>query len=49
MYVERRLINDVVTEKPGSLQDSASHDEKVDSDSEMMEEDQVKLSLKYCF
>jgi hypothetical protein len=31
---------DVVTEKPGSLQDSASDDEKFDSDSEMME-DQV--------
>jgi hypothetical protein len=27
---------DVVTEKPGSLQDSASDDEKFDSDSEMM-------------
>jgi hypothetical protein len=34
---KRRLINDVVTEKPGNLQDSASDDEKFDSDSEMME------------
>jgi hypothetical protein len=41
MYIGRRLINDVVTEKPGSLQDSASNGEKFDSDSEMMEEDQV--------
>jgi hypothetical protein len=40
-YVGRRLINDVVTETPESLQDSASEDEKFDSNSEMMEEDQV--------